>query len=134
MTSPSVSTECRKVSWGELDRLWSAAVRRASGFPRLVTSRGVRVRATSSSNARHRALNVEIATDFMVIRVDHEKHLWTSPSYPRSGALPGSTAGATDSDRATGTRGRGTNSHQALTARRARTIDIPGRYAYAVRR
>src|SRR5262245_60991763 len=80
MTSPSVSTECRKVSWGELDRLWSAAVRRASGFPRLVTSRGLPVRATSSSNARHRALKVEIATDFMVTSVDHMKHAPTRPA------------------------------------------------------
>jgi hypothetical protein len=87
MTSPSVSTEWRKVSWGELDRLWSAAVTRASGFPRLVTSRGLPVRATSSSNARHCALNVEIATDFMVTSVDHIKHTGQVEPMPTCASL-----------------------------------------------
>jgi hypothetical protein len=69
--SPTVSTVLRSVSCGELDLLLSLDVTRASGLPRLVIRSGSPVRATSSSNARHHALNVEIATDFMVIEVDH---------------------------------------------------------------
>ena len=56
-----------------MDLLLSLDMTRASGLPRLVTRRGSPVRATFSSNARQCALKVEIATDFMVIRVDHIK-------------------------------------------------------------